>query len=72
MDISRYKREIDIILNHLKNLQMGDYYEITGNKTDGSFRKEAMHVYDSFADLILKIVNDKEGIQEKLDKFHIP
>lgn len=71
MDINRYSGEISMIRSELKNIANGDWYEITGNKRDGSFRKCAINAIILFDALIDKITNDKEGIREKANKIKI-
>lgn len=68
MDLNRYSAEICMIRTGLKNLYTGDYYEITGNKRDGSFRNEALHILELFNELINRIANDQEGLKESINK----
>lgn len=69
--IEKYSFEIDDIKNIIKDLKAGRVYEITGARFDGSLNTNAQKLENAIADLLNKIENDKESINDKLNDLFL-
>lgn len=64
MDLKKYEFEITHIINELKDIERGNFYESNNNKGTPSAKTIAKNLSKEFIDLIDKICKNKPGIFE--------
>lgn len=65
MDITRYKCEIDKVIQSIEKLKQGLVEENNGAKCYGSITTNAKKLEDDFMDLLDKMANEKPSILDK-------
>lgn len=64
----QYRIEVNHIIDELKNMQFGNFYEVDKRPGTPSARTIAKNVLESFNGLLDKIENNKESIAEQIFK----